>query len=128
MPLHVLLMLIHVGWVVIGYVMLLLVKSCCNWMVPTLPVSLYCLIGSCVIVFIEFGRFGRLIQHGWRLVWWGQGLVSFPVICPMNPGMDDSNWSTDTTSPGDRWLLLSPKLFLCLSGLVLHGVLVADAL
>jgi hypothetical protein len=55
-------------------------------------------------------------------------LVSIPVICPMNPGVDDSSWSTDTTSPGDRLLLLSPKFFLCLSGLVLQGVLVADAL
>jgi hypothetical protein len=26
-------------------------------------------------VFIVFGRFGRLIQFGWRVGWWGQGLV-----------------------------------------------------
>ena len=72
MPLHILLVFIHVGWVVISYVMLLLVKSCYDWMVPTLPVPLYHLIGSCVIV---FGRFGRLIQYGWRWAWWGQGMV-----------------------------------------------------
>ena len=67
-------MFIHVGWVVVGYVMLLLVKSCYDWVVPILSVLLYCPIGSCVRC-IVFGRFGRLIQYGWCRGRLGQGLV-----------------------------------------------------
>ncbi len=51
--------------------------------------------------------------------------VNLPVICPINPGTDDSSWSTDTTSPG--WIGLLKWLCLCLVSLPLQGLLVALA-
>jgi len=130
MPLHILLVFIHVGWMVISYVMLLLGKSCYDWMVPTLPVLLYCLIGSCVIVFIVlFGRFGRLIQHGWRLVWLGSGVGQGHHHCRKLPANGQGwQWWKENTLVDilTEYVCMCGERMLCLGGAVITPTLLLD--
>ena len=48
-------------------------------------------------------------------------VVNHSVICEMNPGVEDTSWSTDTTSP-DSVITLGSYVRVCLP---LHGLLAA---